>query len=69
MFWEILWAPILGFFLSAVVQAAPPHCGGHHRPLVAIIGFVCTIGNVPLVAVLWNGGISSGGVIACIFAT
>jgi hypothetical protein len=37
-------------------------------PLVAIISFVCSIGNVPLAAVLWNGGISFGGVIAFIFA-
>ena len=37
-------------------------------PLVAIISFVCSIGNVPLAAVLWTGGISFGGVIAFIFA-
>jgi hypothetical protein len=37
-------------------------------PVVAIIAFVCSIGNVPLAAVLWNGGISFGGVIAFIFA-
>jgi uncharacterized membrane protein YraQ (UPF0718 family) len=37
-------------------------------PLVAIMSFVCSIGNVPLAAVLWNGGISFGGVIAFIFA-
>ncbi|WP_420865958.1 permease [Mycobacterium ostraviense] len=37
-------------------------------PFVAIISFVCSIGNVPLAAVLWNGGISFGGVIAFIFA-
>jgi uncharacterized membrane protein YraQ (UPF0718 family) len=37
-------------------------------PLVAVISFVCSIGNVPLAAVLWNGGISFGGVIAFIFA-
>ncbi len=37
-------------------------------PLVAIVSFVCSIGNVPLAAVLWNGGISFGGVIAFIFA-
>lgn len=36
-------------------------------PLVAVVGFVCSIGNVPLAAVLWNGGISFGGVIAFIF--
>ncbi len=37
-------------------------------PVVAIASFVCSIGNVPLAAVLWNGGISFGGVIAFIFA-
>ncbi|MFE9327482.1 permease [Nocardia sp. NPDC052278] len=37
-------------------------------PLVAIGSFVCSIGNVPLAAVLWNGGISFGGVIAFIYA-
>jgi uncharacterized protein len=35
---------------------------------VAIISFVCSIGNVPLAVVLWKGGISFGGVIAFIFA-
>jgi uncharacterized membrane protein YraQ (UPF0718 family) len=37
-------------------------------PLVAIVSFVCSIGNVPLAAVLWNGGISFGGVLAFVFA-
>ncbi|MTD58464.1 permease [Amycolatopsis pithecellobii] len=37
-------------------------------PVVAILSFVCSIGNVPLAAVLWNGGISFGGVVAFIFA-
>jgi uncharacterized membrane protein YraQ (UPF0718 family) len=37
-------------------------------PLVAVISFVCSIGNVPLAAVLWNGGISFGGVVSFIFA-
>jgi uncharacterized protein len=37
-------------------------------PLVAILSFVCSIGNVPLAAVLWNGGISFGGVLAFVFA-
>jgi len=37
-------------------------------PLVAVLSFVCSIGNVPLAAVLWNGGISFGGVVAFIFA-
>jgi hypothetical protein len=37
-------------------------------PLVALISFVCSVGNIPLAAVLWNGGISFGGAIAFIFA-
>jgi hypothetical protein len=37
-------------------------------PLVAVLSFVCSVGNVPLAAVLWNGGISFGGVIAFIYA-
>jgi uncharacterized membrane protein YraQ (UPF0718 family) len=37
-------------------------------PIVAIVSFVCSIGNVPLAAVLWNAGISFGGVVAFIFA-
>jgi hypothetical protein len=37
-------------------------------PIVSIASFVCSIGNVPLAAVLWNGGISFGGVIAFIYA-
>lgn len=51
---------------------------GHHTlsfiwgpligPLVAVLSFVCSIGNVPLAVVLWNGGISFGGVISFIFA-
>jgi uncharacterized protein len=37
-------------------------------PVVAIISFVCSIGNVPLAVVLWKAGISFGGVVAFIFA-
>ncbi len=37
-------------------------------PFIAVISFVCSIGNVPLAAALWTGGISFGGVIAFIFA-
>jgi uncharacterized membrane protein YraQ (UPF0718 family) len=37
-------------------------------PVVAILSFVCSVGNVPLAAVLWNGGISFGGVLTFIFA-
>ena len=37
-------------------------------PVISILSFVCSIGNVPLAGVLWNGGISFGGVVAFIFA-
>jgi uncharacterized membrane protein YraQ (UPF0718 family)/YHS domain-containing protein len=37
-------------------------------PLIAILSFVCSVGNVPLAAVLWSGGINFAGVIAFIFA-
>ena len=56
-----------GFFLSDQPQLAivwGPLVG----PLISVISFVCSIGNVPLAAVLWNGGISFGGVVSFIFA-
>ncbi|AMM22932.1 hypothetical protein AX769_22655 (plasmid) [Frondihabitans sp. PAMC 28766] len=37
-------------------------------PLLAMVSFVCSVGNIPLAAVLWNGGISFGGVVSFIFA-
>jgi uncharacterized membrane protein YraQ (UPF0718 family)/YHS domain-containing protein len=37
-------------------------------PFIAVISFVCSIGNVPMAAALWHGGISFGGVISFIFA-
>ena len=37
-------------------------------PIIAVISFVCSVGNVPLAAVLWSGGISFGGVLAFLFA-
>ena len=37
-------------------------------PFIAFISFVCSIGNVPMAAALWHGGISFGGVISFIFA-
>jgi uncharacterized membrane protein YraQ (UPF0718 family) len=49
--------PVLSFVWGPIVG-----------PIVAIVSFVCSIGNVPLAAVLWNGGISFGGVVAFIFA-
>src|SRR5207253_9504668 len=37
-------------------------------PLVAVLSFVCSVGNIPLAAVLWAGGISFSGVIAFVYA-
>jgi uncharacterized protein len=56
-----------GFFFAGHPLAAKlwgPLIG----PVVAVISFVCSIGNVPLAVVLWKGGISFGGVVAFIFA-
>ena len=64
------WVPAAfwrGFFLTGHPQLAyvwGPLVG----PLISMISFVCSVGNVPLAAVLWNGGISFGGVVAFIFA-
>jgi uncharacterized membrane protein YraQ (UPF0718 family) len=55
------------FFLSGhpvLAQVWGPLIG----PVVSMLSFVCSVGNVPLAAVLWNGGISFGGVISFIFA-
>jgi uncharacterized membrane protein YraQ (UPF0718 family) len=37
-------------------------------PLVAVLTFVCSIGNVPMAAVLWGAGVSFGGVLAFLYA-
>src|ERR671933_1430940 len=55
------------FFLTDHPVLAPVW-GALIGPLVAVIAFVCSIGNVPLAAVLWNGGISFSGVMSFIFA-
>lgn len=55
------------FFLTDHPVLAPIW-GAFVGPLVAVISFVCSIGNVPLAAVLWNGGISFAGVMSFIFA-
>ena len=55
------------FFLAGHPRAAlvwGPLVG----PLISLVSFVCSVGNVPLAAVLWNSGISFGGVAAFIFA-
>ena len=59
-FWEALF--LAGHPVAAKLWG--PFLG----PIVAVFSFVCSIGNVPLAAVLWNGGISFGGVVSFIFA-
>jgi uncharacterized membrane protein YraQ (UPF0718 family)/YHS domain-containing protein len=57
-----------GLFLndsSSLVQAV---WGAFLGPVIAVLSFVCSVGNVPLAAVLWSGGISFAGVMAFIFA-
>lgn len=56
-----------GFFLTShpvLSEIWGPLVG----PVISLLSFVCSVGNVPLAAVLWNGGISFGGVIAFVFA-
>jgi uncharacterized membrane protein YraQ (UPF0718 family) len=64
------WVPtswLQGFFLEGHPTAAKVW-GPLIGPLVAVVSFVCSVGNIPLAVVLWNGGISFGGVISFIFA-
>ncbi|MGZ5308000.1 MAG: permease [Solirubrobacterales bacterium] len=60
------------FFNALFVTDAPPALRTIENviagPLIAVLSFVCSIGNVPLAAVLWSGGISFAGVMAFIFA-
>jgi uncharacterized membrane protein YraQ (UPF0718 family)/YHS domain-containing protein len=60
------------FFNSLFISDAPPFPQTLENvvagPLIAVLSFVCSIGNVPLAAVLWSGGISFAGVLAFIFA-
>ncbi len=60
------------FFNFLFVTDAPPAVQTIENvvvgPLIAVLSFVCSVGNVPLAAVLWSGGISFAGVVAFIFA-
>jgi uncharacterized membrane protein YraQ (UPF0718 family) len=60
------------FFNSLFIKDAPSLVTAIENvivgPLIAMLSFVCSIGNVPLAAVLWSGGISFAGVLAFIFA-
>ena len=58
-----------GSTCSTPATRSPPSCGDRSSARwSAIASFVCSVGNVPLAAVLWDGGISFGGVVAFIFA-
>ena len=60
------------FFNGLFISGAPGWLNAIENvivgPLIAVLSFVCSIGNVPLAAVLWSGGISFGGVMAFLFA-
>jgi len=60
------------FFNALFIENGPPVLVAIENvivgPIIAVLSFVCSIGNVPLAAVLWSGGISFAGVLAFIFA-
>jgi hypothetical protein len=57
-----------GLFLDDAPAAVQTIWGALIGPVIAVASFVCSVGNVPLAAVLWSGGISFAGVMAFIFA-
>jgi uncharacterized membrane protein YraQ (UPF0718 family) len=57
-----------GLFLLDAPSAVQVVWGALIGPVIAVLSFVCSVGNVPLAAVLWSGGISFAGVMAFIFA-
>jgi uncharacterized protein len=61
-----------GFFEKLFLQSAPAPLPTIENaligPVIAVLSFVCSVGNVPLAAVLWSGGISFSGVLAFLFA-
>jgi uncharacterized membrane protein YraQ (UPF0718 family)/YHS domain-containing protein len=60
------------FFNGLFIQQGPPVLRAIENvvvgPVIAVLSFVCSVGNVPLAAVLWSGGISFAGVLAFLFA-
>jgi uncharacterized protein len=60
------------FFNALFIEDAPPLLKTLENviagPIIAVLSFVCSVGNAPLAAVLWSGGIGFAGVIAFIFA-
>jgi uncharacterized membrane protein YraQ (UPF0718 family)/YHS domain-containing protein len=57
-----------GLFLKGSPALIQTVWGAVIGPVIAVLSFVCSVGNVPLAAVLWSGGISFAGVMAFIFA-
>jgi uncharacterized membrane protein YraQ (UPF0718 family) len=57
-----------GLFLDDAPAAVQTVWGAVIGPVIAVLSFVCSVGNVPLAAVLWSGGLSFAGVMAFIFA-
>jgi uncharacterized membrane protein YraQ (UPF0718 family) len=57
-----------GLFLHNAPQPLPAIENVVIGPVIAVLSFVCSVGNVPLAAVLWSGGISFAGVVAFLFA-
>jgi uncharacterized protein len=61
-----------GFFQHLFIRHAPAPLATVENvligPIIAVLSFVCSVGNVPLAAVLWSGGISFAGVLAFLFA-
>jgi uncharacterized membrane protein YraQ (UPF0718 family)/YHS domain-containing protein len=57
-----------GLFLTDAPSFVQTLWGAFIGPVIAVLSFVCSVGNVPLAAVLWSGGISFAGVMAFIFA-
>jgi YHS domain-containing protein len=57
-----------GLFLNDAPALVQTVWGAFIGPLIAVLSFVCSVGNVPLAAVLWSGGLSFAGVMAFIFA-
>src|SRR3954466_10860328 len=55
-------------FLQGSPDAVQVLWGAFVGPLIAVLSFVCSVGNVPLAAVLWSGGLSFAGVLAFLFA-
>ena len=73
---SMLWKDLLGGFVIAGALAAfvpngvwgSAYFNTFTAPLIAVFTFVCSIGNVPMAAVLWGGGISFGGVLSFLYS-